>query len=179
MASTPPWARRLESKVDKIIDHFKIPFEKNELSRVKKSKRSKSEKFCYYHEKYGAAAIKPCNGPCEFNKQKPVNQIEIIKQQILTLNNGDEMTEICDGILNYMKSTMPEFISPIMDPVVIQEKLNVQNDSIEVVPIRKLSEEKVEAIKNKAKSLNESIKKKQRKNKNIIYPYISSEQNMN
>ncbi len=48
-ATTPPWAKRLESKIDKLLGN---------------------EQMCARHKKYGAAVKKQCDPPCSFVRQQ-------------------------------------------------------------------------------------------------------------
>lgn len=41
---TPPWAKRIEQKIDKLL----------------------SEDICYHHKKYGAETKKKCDPPCKY-----------------------------------------------------------------------------------------------------------------
>lgn len=43
-ANTPPWAKRIENKLDILLQ----------------------EEKCYYHKKYGAKADRKCDPPCRF-----------------------------------------------------------------------------------------------------------------
>lgn len=89
MAHTPPWATRLEHKIDQVL------------------KNQGQEEKCYYHTKFGAAAQRKCDPPCRFAMKLMENEKEVQKVPSLS--------PIVDSILNYMKPM--QGISPIQSPI--------------------------------------------------------------
>lgn len=94
---TPPWAKRLESKIDELI------------AREKPSENI--EEKCYYHTKYGIETKKQCKPPCRYSlslqlaNNQPVPIIESSVQPTLS--------PVVNSILQYMRPM--KFLSPIHD----------------------------------------------------------------
>lgn len=92
---TPPWAKRLEKKLDQLIESKGIPVDK-----------------CYHHEKYGAEAKRKCDPPCQF----ALNLQSIMEKPEPLLPMGPlSLSPVVSSILQYMRPV--KFISPIKDKV--------------------------------------------------------------
>lgn len=76
-----------------------------------------------------------------------------------------DLGPVCEEILQYIHRTTHRFISPIREPVPSNQS---DDDSMEVLSIGKISNEKMVEIKEKAKQLKNTTKKKR---KTIITPY--------
>lgn len=85
---TPPWAKRIEEKLNKLIE-----------------KKEEAPEKCYHHAKYGAEAKRKCDPPCQFS-------LMIGQQQ--TVKKPASLSPVVSSILSYMKQPY-KLLSPIRD----------------------------------------------------------------
>lgn len=95
MAQTPPWAKRLEEKLNKC---------RKEISTIRKIQDA-TIKPCYYHQKFGSSAGNCEEGLCSFYIEKIMNATSSKKKELSTLS------PIVNSILDYMRPY--QFVSPI------------------------------------------------------------------
>lgn len=82
-ANTPPWAKRIENKIDQLLQ----------------DKSEHSLKKCRYHQKYGPETKKKCDPPCEYS-------LSLAKR-----NQAASLSPIVANILNYWKPV--KSLSPV------------------------------------------------------------------
>lgn len=95
MSGTPPWAKRMEQKIDCLK-------EKEVLS------------WCYFHTLHGEKADRCSNPPCDFNKIKKVKSNNMVTSSNLSLS------PVVQSMLAYMKPM--KMLSPIKDCPMVERK---------------------------------------------------------
>lgn len=105
--NTPPWAKRLEDKIDRLL----------------------REEKCYFHKKYGAAAERKCDPPCNF-------AINLLKNKEKDEQKSSSLSPVVKAILDCMRPV--KCLSPIKDMAIKNTRRTINED---IQPIRNFNKD--------------------------------------